>query len=199
MPNILIVDDEPRILLLLQSLLKSNGYGVQTARDGDSALEILRKGGVDITVTDLRMTPMDGMALFEEIKKIHPQMPVILLTAYASVETAIDAMKNGIFDYLTKPFKVDDMVACLKRAEEKIAKNASAATTLGADHPLRYQFENFIAASPLMKQVCETIQKVGPTPATVLINGESGTGKEVIARTLHKASPRAGKFSCRRL
>ena len=193
MPNILIVDDEPRILLLLQSLLKSNGYGVQTARDGNAALEILRNGGVDITVTDLRMTPMDGMALFEEIKKMYPQMPVILLTAYASVETAIDAMKNGIFDYLTKPFKVDDMVACLKRAQEKIAKNASAATTLGADHPLRYQFENFIAASPLMKQVCETIQKVGPTPATVLINGESGTGKEVIARTLHKASPRADK------
>jgi len=193
MANILIVDDEPRILLLLQSLLKTNGYGVQIASDGESALEVLRKGGIDITVTDLRMSPMDGMALFAEIQKMCPQMPVILLTAYASVETAIDAMKKGIFDYLTKPFKVDEMVACLKRAEEKIAKNASVATTLGADHPLRYHFENFIAASPLMKQVCDTIQKVGPTQTTVLINGESGTGKEVIARTLHKASPRASR------
>ena len=193
MANILIVDDEPRIVLLLQSLLKANGFTVQTARDGAAALDILRAGGIDITVTDLRMTPMDGMELFREIQKIAPDMPVILLTAYASVETAIDAMKSGIFDYLTKPFKVADMLACLKRAEEKIAKNSSVAVKLGADAPLRYQYENFIASSPLMQQVCETIQKVGPTAATVLINGESGTGKEVIARTLHKASPRADK------
>ena len=193
MSNILIVDDEPRILLLLQSLLKTNGYSVQTAPDGATALDLVRKGGIDITVTDLRMAPMDGMALFREIQHVAPQMPVILLTAYASVETAIDAMKSGIFDYLTKPFRVDDMLACLKRAEEKIAHNVSTATTLGADHPLRYQFENLIASSPVMLSVCETIQKVGPTAATVLINGESGTGKEVIARTIHNSSPRAGK------
>ena len=98
MSKILIVDDEPRILLLLQSLLKANGYDVETARDGDAAIEVVRKGGVDITVTDLRMTPMDGMTLFRELKAISPSMPVILLTAYASVETAIDAMKSGIFD-----------------------------------------------------------------------------------------------------
>ena len=193
MSTILIVDDEPRILLLLQSLLKTNGYAVQTAQDGVAALEIVRKGGIDVTVTDLRMSPVDGMQLFREIQKFAPQMPVILLTAYASVETAIDAMKSGVFDYLTKPFRVNDMLACLKRAEEKIARNASTATTLGADHPLRYQFENLIARSPVMKQVCETIQKVGPTAATVLINGESGTGKEVIARTIHQTSPRASK------
>lgn len=193
MTNILIVDDEPRIILLLQSLLKANGFGVKTARDGAAALDIVREGGIDITVTDLRMSPMDGMQLFQEIRKLHPSMPVILLTAYASVETAIDAMKGGIFDYLTKPFKVDDMLACLKRAQEKISRNASVATTLSADQPLRYQFENFIATSPLMQQVSETIQKVGPTAATVLINGESGTGKEVVARTLHKASSRADK------
>ena len=116
MSKILIVDDEPRILLLLQSLLKANKFEVETARDGASALEIVRKGGVDITVTDLRMTPMDGMTLFREIRAIAPEMPVILLTAYATVETAIEAMKAGIFDYLTKPFKVDDMIACLRRA-----------------------------------------------------------------------------------
>ena len=193
MSTILIVDDEPRILLLLQSLLKTNGHVVHTAQDGATALDIVRKGGIDITVTDLRMSPMDGMQLFREIQKLTPQMPVILLTAYASVETAIDAMKSGVFDYLTKPFRVDDMLACLKRAEEKIARNASTATTLGADHPLRYQFENLIASSPVMKSVCDTIQKVGPTAATVLINGESGTGKEVVARTIHQSSPRASK------
>lgn len=189
MSKILIVDDEPRILLLLQSLLKANGYEVETARDGNAALDIVRKGGVDIAVTDLRMTPMDGMSLFREIKAISPNVPVVLLTAYASVETAIEAMKIGIFDYLTKPFKVDDLIACVKRAEEQVAK--SATTAAGPEQPVKYRFENFIAASSLMSSVCETIQKVAPTAATVLIIGESGTGKEVIARTIHRNSTRA--------
>ena len=118
-------------------------------------------------------------------------MPVILLTAYASVETAIDAMKSGIFDYLTKPFKVDDMIACLKRAEEQLAKSDTRAAQV--ERPSRYRFENLIASSPVMLGVCETIQKVAPTAATVLINGESGTGKEVIAKTIHRNSTRAAK------
>ena len=188
MSRILIVDDEPRILLLMKGLLKTNGYEVETAKDGAAALEIVKAGGVDIVVTDLRMQPMDGMALFREVRAASPDIPVILLTAYASVETAIDAMKSGIFDYLTKPFKVEDMLACLKRAEEKIRRSAAVATDSG---PLRYRFENFIANSPAMKEVCETIQKVAPTAATVLINGESGTGKEVVARAIHLSSTRA--------
>ncbi len=191
MTTILIVDDEAGTLLLLQSLLKSNGYAVKTAGDGMSALEIVKAGGIDITATDLRMEPMDGMALFHEIRKVTSVMPVIILTGYASIETAIDAMKSGVFDYLTKPFKVDDMLACLKRAEEQISKNADSAKMLRADAKIPYQFDSFIASSPSMKKVCDTIQKVGPTPATVLINGESGTGKEVVARTIHKASTRA--------
>ena len=191
MARVLIVDDEPRIQLLLQSLLKANGYDVEPARDGDAALDIVRKGGIDIAVTDLRMAPMDGMTLFREIKKLTPTMPVILLTAYASVETAIDAMKNGVFDYLTKPFKVNELIASLKRAEEQISKlNTSASPP---DAPARYRFENLIASSPIMVSVCDTIQKVAPTAATVLINGESGTGKEVIARTIHLNSTRAKK------
>lgn len=192
MTKILIVDDEPRILLLMKSLMKANGYDVETAKDGPSALEIVKQGGIEIVVTDLRMTPMDGMQLFREVKSFDPNIPVILLTAYASVETAIEAMKSGIFDYLTKPFKVDDMLACLKRAEEKLRTNASVAST-SASEPLRYRFENFIASSTAMTEVCETISKVAPTAATVLINGESGTGKEVIARTIHKSSTRARK------
>lgn len=193
MSKILLVDDEPRILLLLQSLLKTNGYEVVTARDGEGALAAVREGGVDIVITDLRMTPMDGLQLFHEIKKLHASMPVILLTAYASVETAIEAIRDGVFDYLTKPFKVDDILACLKRAEEKVRKCESLATTMNVDAPLRYRFENLIGTSPLMTQVCDMIQKVAPTAATVLINGESGTGKEVIARTIHKNSPRKDK------
>ena len=193
MSNILIVDDEPRILLLLQSLLKEKGHSVETARDGNAALDIIRRGKTDIAITDLRMSPIDGMEFFKQAHAIFPDMPVILLTAYASVETAISAMKSGIFDYLTKPFKVDDMLACIKRAEEKIQKNVSIATSIGADAPLRYRFENLIAASPMMLQVCDTIEKVAPTAATVLINGESGTGKEVIAKTIHKNSTRVNR------
>ncbi len=192
MTKILIVDDEPRILLLMKSLLKANGFDVETAKDGPSALEIVRAGGIQIVVTDLRMQPMDGMTLFREIQAVEPTLPVILLTAYASVETAIEAMKSGIFDYLTKPFKVNEMIACLKRAEEKIRTNASAAAS-ASNEPLRYRFENFIATSPAMNEVCETIAKVAPTAATVLINGESGTGKEVVARAIHKSSTRANR------
>ena len=191
MSKILIVDDEPRILLLMQSLLKANGYAVVTAKDGESALELVRGGDIDIAVTDLRMQPMDGMTLFKEIHQIAPSMPVILLTAYASVETAIEAMKLGIFDYITKPFKVDDMVACLKRAEEKLSK--SAVKAMGVEHPVKYRFENLIASSAAMRNVCDMIEKVAPTAVTVLINGESGTGKEVVAKTIHKNSTRARK------
>ena len=194
MSKILIVDDEPRILLLLQSLLKANGYEVESARDGATALDIVRSGAIDITITDLRMAPMDGMTLFKEIKTLVPDMPVILLTAYATVETAVQAMKSGIFDYLTKPFKVDDLVACLKRAEERKKNDAGGRVALpgGADS-VHTQFDGLIACAPSMVAVCETIKKVAPTAATVLINGESGTGKEVIARTIHRNSTRKNK------
>ena len=192
MAKILVVDDEARILLLLQSLLKANGYEAATAKDGVQALELLKKDTFDIVITDLRMAPMDGMTLFREIKTLFPSMPVILLTAYASVETAIEAMKSGAFDYLTKPFKVDEMLATVKRAEEHLKSNAAAAVA-DPNAPLRYQFENLIATNNAMLQVCEMIQRVAPTAATVLINGESGTGKEVIARTIHNTSPRKDK------
>ena len=190
MTKILIVDDEARILMLLQSLLKANNYEAHTAKSGVEALDQIKADETfDIVVTDLRMTPMDGMTLFHEVKKIRPKMPVILLTAYASVETAIDAMKNGAFDYMTKPFKVDEMIATLKRAEEYI-KNEGGSLASSTPQPLRYHFENLIATNKAMQSVCDMIQRVAPTSATVLINGESGTGKEVIARSIHTASPR---------
>ncbi len=189
MTKVLIVDDEPRILLMMKSLLKTNGFDVETAKDGASAIEIVRRGETQIVVTDLRMQPMDGMTLFKEISSIDSSIPVILLTAYASVDTALEAMKCGIFDYLTKPFKVDDMLACLRRAEDKVLKTHSA--MIAANEPIRYRFENMIANSPAMMAVCDTIVKVAPTAATVLLNGESGTGKEIVARAIHMSSTRA--------
>ena len=191
MRKVLLVDDEVRILLLLRSLLEANGYAIETAKDGNAALEIVRKGGIDIVITDFRMEPMDGLTLFKKIHDLQPSIPVILLTAYASVENAIEIMKGGAFDYITKPFKVDDMLACLKRAEEKILRDVSSATTLDASVPLVYKFDHLIATSPAMLALCETIRKVAPTTSTVLINGESGTGKEVVAKAIHSCSLRA--------
>lgn len=193
MTKILIVDDEARILLLLQSLLKANGYQVSTARDGEHALEVMAADPAHLVITDLRMAPMDGMTLFYRLKELYPNVPTILLTAYASVETAIEAMKGGAFDYLTKPFKVDEMLATVARAVKQIKSGTSAAALADPQAPLRYQFENLIADSAAMTQVCEMIQRAAPTAATVLINGESGTGKEVIARTIHNHSPRRDK------
>jgi two-component system response regulator PilR (NtrC family) len=132
------------------------------------------------------------MTLFKEIKAVAPDMPVILLTAYATVETAVEAMKSGIFDYITKPFKVDDMIACLKRAEEKLG-GGPAVRAVPPDAAAKTRFDGLIAHSPAMVAICDTIQKVAPTVATVLINGESGTGKEVIARTIHRNSTRRNK------
>lgn len=192
MTKILIVDDEVRILILLQSLLKANGYETATAKSGSDALELLRGGGIDLVITDLRMAPMDGLTLITEIKSLLPKIPVILLTAYASVETAIDAMKCGAFDYLTKPFKVDEMLATVKRAEACVLSDAVAVPDAPTT-PLRYRFENIIATSPMMLNVCEMIQRVAPTVATVLIYGESGTGKEVVAKAIHNNSPRKDK------
>ena len=191
MSKILIVDDEVRILMLIQTLLKGNGYETIAAKTGEEALGILAQGGIDVMITDLRMAPMDGLTLIKEVKKTHAKLPMILLTAYASVETAIDAMKCGAFDYLTKPFKVDEMLATVKRAEASVAEGGGGAAD--ADAPTRYRFENIVATSPAMLKVCEMIQRVAPTAATVLIYGESGTGKEVVARAIHSHSPRKEK------
>ena len=194
MSKILIVDDEVRILMLIQTLLKGNGYETIAAKTGEEALGILAQGGIDVMITDLRMAPMDGLTLIKKVKETHAKLPMILLTAYASVETAIDAMKCGAFDYLTKPFKVDEMLATVKRAEAAAAEGGGAAKEADAGGAAsRYRFENLVATSPSMLKVCEMIQRVAPTAATVLIYGESGTGKEVVARAIHSHSPRKEK------
>lgn len=189
MPNILIVDDEARILLLLQSLLKANGYQVTTVKSGDEALKALNDTSFDLIVTDLRMAPMDGLELLKEVKSLYPLLPIVLLTAYASVESAIEALKCGAFDYIAKPFKVDELLNVVQRAVDSTKLNRAIGIS-DPNAPLRYQFENLIANSKTMQQVCEMIERVGPTSTTILLNGESGTGKEVIARTIHNASPR---------
>jgi DNA-binding NtrC family response regulator len=194
MSRILLVDDEPSILSVLTTLLKAEGHEVEPARGGDKALEMFRKEGevFDLMITDIRMSPIDGMQLLKHARRERPGMAVIMLTAYGSVETAVEAMKEGAFDYVTKPFKVDELLITVKRALEYInvlAENVSLKARLES----RYQFENIVAESPAMRSVCDMIERVAPTDTTILIYGESGTGKELVAKAVHAYSLRKTK------
>jgi len=192
MPKVLIVDDEPRILSLLHSLLKAEGMESVSARDGSEALQLLHSQNFDLLVTDIRMSPMDGMELFRTARTEFPDMPVILLTAYGAVETAIEAMKLGAYDYLTKPFKINEFLITVKRAidyNKLVAERDQLREALEG----KYRFENIVSESPSMQSICEVIQRVAPTDVTILIVGESGTGKEIVARAIHANSRRKGK------
>ena len=190
--KILLVDDEPRILTLLHSVLRTEGLEAVSAKDGPDAMVLLKSQKFDLMVSDIRMAPMDGMELFRAARSECPELPVILLTAYGSVETAIEAMKNGAFDYLTKPFKVDELILTVKRALEYTELKAER-DELRETLATQCKFDVVVAESAAMKRVCEQIRRVAPTDATVLLTGESGTGKEVLARALHNNSRRRDK------
>lgn len=188
MARILVVDDEPRILSLLHSLLQGKGYEVLTEHDGAAAMERIRKEPLDLVLTDIRMSPVDGMQVFRCARQAQPDTPVILLTAYGAVSTAIEAMKGGAFDYLTKPFKVDELLITIERAlsyRNLVSERQSLADS--------YAFENVIACSKGMRDVCDVVRRIAPTDTTILITGESGCGKEVVARAIHRLSRRREK------
>lgn len=192
MAKILLVDDEPSILSVLGTLLKAEGYDVTAALGGQKGKECVTSEQFDLMLTDIRMSPLNGMELLKLVHDERPAMPVIMLTAFGSVETAIDALKLGAFDYITKPFKVDELLITVQRALEynkAITENADLKAQLGT----RYQLENIIAESNAMKHVCEMIKKVAPTNTTILIYGESGTGKELVAKAIHAHSNRKDK------
>ncbi len=192
MSKILLVDDEPSILSVLSTLLKAEGYEVKAVLGGENALELVTSGEYDLMISDIRMSPVNGMELLKLAHEQAPGLSVIMLTAYGSVETAIEALKLGAFDYVTKPFKVDELLITVQRAldyNKAINENADLKAQLTA----RYQLQNIVAESSQMKAVCEMIQRVAPTDATVLIYGESGTGKELVAKAIHAYSRRKGK------
>lgn len=192
MSRIIVVDDEPSTLSVLSTLLKAEGYDVTPIRGGEQAKDALRADQFDLMITDLRMTPVDGMDLLKFARRERPNMGALLVTAYGSVETAVEAMKEGAFDYVTKPFKVDELLITVQRALEY--KNMKVENGLLKDQlEARYRFENIVADSPAMRKVCEMIERVAPTDTTVLILGESGTGKELVAKALHTHSHRKGK------
>lgn len=190
MARILIVDDEPSILNVLSTLLKGQGHDCVPARGGEQAKDILRQEQFDLMISDIRMTPLDGLELLKLAKRMRPDMVVIMLTAYGSVETAVVAMKEGAFDYVTKPFKVDELLITVQRAIEFraiVTENAQ----LRAELDSRYRFENIVAESAPMRKICDMIQRVAPTDSTILVLGESGTGKELVAKAIHSYSARS--------
>ncbi len=189
METVLIVDDEKNYRLIMETLLTQEGYQVLTADSAASALEVLREAEPDLVVTDMKMPGMDGLELLAAVKEIDADLPVIVMTAYGTVEKAVEAMKMGAFDYLTKPFQNDEMLLGIGKAL-KLRRLVSQNRMLLGQVAKKLGFDNLIGQSKEMTQVYELVEKVAPAKATVLITGESGTGKELIARAIHHRSPR---------
>ncbi len=191
-PEILIVDDESIVRESLSDWLECAGYPVQTAASGEEALGIIKKRGTKIMLADLVMPGMNGIELMKEAKKIIPTMSTVIITAHATIQTAITAIREGAHDYVEKPFcpeKVELLIEKLAEHQDLIEENISLRQKIKD----RFQFEGIIAKSPKMMKIFELIKTVAPTNATVLIAGDTGTGKEVVARAIHQQSQRRNK------
>ncbi|HDL8595333.1 TPA: two-component system response regulator GlrR [Yersinia enterocolitica] len=180
--NLLLVDDDPSLLKLLGMRLTSEGFNVTTAESGQEALRLLMREKIDLVISDLRMDGMDGMALFAEIQKHQPGMPVIILTAHGSIPDAVAATQQGVFSFLTKPVDRDALYKAIDAALEL--------SIPAGDDTWR---EEIVTRSPVMLRLLEQAKMVAQSDVSVLINGQSGTGKEVLAQAIHAASPRAKK------
>jgi DNA-binding NtrC family response regulator len=189
--RILVVDDEVNARNALTELLRDEGYAVETAADGFKALPKLDDFAPDLLLTDLKMPGLDGIELMARSRERDDERPVIVMTAFGAVDTAVTAMRQGAADYLTKPINVEELVLVIERALERRRLRAEAGQLRARLHQ-RHQVSNLIGSSPAMQPVFDTILQVAPSRASVLITGESGTGKELIAAAIHEHSPRAG-------
>ena len=192
METILIVDDEKNYLTILSAVLEEEGFEVLTALGGQEALEIYKTSDLDLVVTDMKMPEMDGIELLENIKQLDPDLPVMMMTAHGTVDKAVEAMQKGAYTYILKPFDNERLTIYVNKAiavYQVIKENRR----LRDEVESQYRFGNIIGKSKAMHDVFETIQKVAPSSATVLIEGESGTGKELVAKSIHFNSPRRDK------
>ncbi|MDZ7371689.1 MAG: sigma-54 dependent transcriptional regulator [candidate division KSB1 bacterium] len=190
--NLLIVDDEAAQRETLSGFLKKKGFQVFTAADGNRALEIVRSQLIDLVLTDLRMPEMDGLELLRRIKAENPEIAVLVMTAFGSIEKAIEAMKAGAFDFVVKPINLEQLEINVSRALEH-KQLLSENRRLQKQLEERRQWSGLIGSSQAMQQVMSLAARAAESKATVLITGESGVGKEVIARAIHQAGPRADK------
>jgi two-component system response regulator HydG len=190
--KILVVDDEQSHRTMLKAVLGKEGFEVSEADDGTSAVKAVENDTFDLILMDIRMTDMDGIEAITEIKKFSPSIPVIMMTAYASVKTAVEALKSGAYDYLTKPLDMDELKILIRKALNyyHLQKENIFLRERLAD---RFDFSQIIGRSRAMKELFETLSLIAPSDATVLIYGESGTGKEIVANAIHQNSPRAQK------
>ncbi|RPJ07968.1 MAG: sigma-54-dependent Fis family transcriptional regulator, partial [Deltaproteobacteria bacterium] len=187
--KILVVDDDQNLLELVQMRLESANYEVAIASGEEDALEAVKKEAFDLSIVDLQLAHRDGISLMEELHLILPEMPVIILTAYGTIEGAVEAMKRGAYSYLTKPFDPRDLLLQIDRALEnrRLTSEVQRLKGLLAE---RYDFANIVARSEKMKRVLEAVAQIAKIDSTVYIHGESGTGKELIAKAIHLASER---------
>ncbi len=183
--KVLVVDDERSMREFLELMLEKDGFEVSSAENGQEALEAVRRKKFDLVITDIRMQPIDGLEVLRQCKSISPQTAVIIISAYASAETAVEAMREGAYDYLPKPFKIDEMRAAVTNALLSRQGEEGRDTAEGPLH-----FDCLIGESPAMRKVYELIRRVASTSSNVLITGESGTGKELVAKAIHRGSPR---------
>jgi DNA-binding NtrC family response regulator len=191
--RILVVDDEKLIRWSLRKNLVRSGYQVLEAEDGDRALEVLDDEGADLVLLDVRMPGKDGLEVLEYVKRHHPEIAVVLMTAYSSVEGAVDAMKQGAFDYLVKPFNHDEVLLVTQKALETTRMQRELAL-LRQQHQKLFGVGNLVGNSKKMLEVYDLIHRVAASVATtVLIQGESGTGKDLVAKAIHFTSERASK------
>ena len=192
METILIVDDEKNYLVVLEALLGPEGYEILTTDTAPDALRQVREADLDLIITDMKMPRMNGMELLEETKNIKPDLPVIIMTAYGTIELAVEAMKKHAYDYITKPFQNEQLKLTVKKALEnyRLIKENRLLNEALSD---RFKYGNIIGKSKPMLKVYDLIEKVAQSKASVLITGSSGTGKELIAKAIHYGSPRKGR------
>ncbi len=189
MDTVLVVDDEKNYLIVLEALLASEGYEIITADNPEKALRFIRESDLDLVITDMKMPGISGMTILDEAKKVNPDIPIIIMTAFGTIEMAVEAMKKDAYDYIEKPFKNEALKLTVKKALQnyQLVKENRLLSEALSD---RYKFGNIIGKSRPMQEIYGLISKVSQTKTSVLITGDSGTGKELIANAIHYNSPR---------
>ncbi|CAK7069161.1 MAG: Regulatory protein AtoC [Desulfovibrio sp.] len=187
--HILLIDDEKNYLLVLETLLSDAGYSITSLNDPESALAFLEDSEVDVVVTDMKMPKISGREVLEHVRKNYPHIPVLIMTAFGSIESAVEVMKFGAFDYITKPFSNDELLLSLQNAAE-LSRAHRRYKLLHENLEERYGLHQIIGRSKGIRSVLSMVDRAAPSKSSVLITGESGTGKELVARAIHFASPR---------